>query len=409
MTDEAVTSIDPGLFREVMGHYPTGVAVVTGRTQDGEILALVVGTFSSVSMDPPLVSFMPMKSSGTFEKMRSCETLCINIVGGDQEDLVSTIARRWKDKLEGVGWSPSPSDDPVLDQSVAWIDTCISQVVEAGDHWIVLCEVRALAVTNPVAPLIFFQGGYGSFVVTSLMARMDHELVGSVQEAECARSVVEALAEEHQCEVTLLTAVSRDELATVISAVGPGAQRGQSMGHRTPLVPPIGDTYIFAQPPEEQERWIRKAKGVDEAGQQIYRDRLDFVRERGFLLSFLPDEGSAAYEALKDATYQYSQGRLTPAQEREIRASIVRSTVDYGLVEIDPEETYSVGSLVLPVRDAGGHHSLTLRLAQFPGDATGQEVRDLIQSALAAVQEIEAAYAPGGLEGPDGAVQDRVP
>lgn len=392
MTTAASNDIDPGLYREVMGHYPTGVAVVTGRDPDGDPLALVVGTFSSVSMDPPLVCFMPMKSSSTFEKLRGCQSLCINIVGGEQEDLVSTIARRWENKLEGVAWFPSPAGDPVLERSVAWIDTRPSQVVDAGDHWIVLCEVRRLAVTNPVAPLIFFQGGYGSFVGTSLMARMDHELVDAVQEAECARASVDRLADGVGCEVSLLTAVSRDELATVLSAVGPGAHRGQGMGHRIPLVPPIGDTFMFAQPSEEQERWIRKARGVDEAGQQVYRDRLDFVRERGFLLSFLPEEGSAAYEAMNEATRQYSQGRLTPAQEREIRTSITRSTVDYGLHEIDPDAVYSVGSLVLPVRGADGRHRLTLRLAQFPGDATGREVRELIRRAQATVREIEEAY-----------------
>ena len=134
MSDNVISAIDPGIFRNVMGHYPTGVVVVTGRGDDGSVLAMVVGTFSSVSMDPPLVSFMPMKTSRTFEKMRACESLCINILGGEQEDVVLTIAQRWEDKLAGIDWFPSPSGDPVLADSVAWIDTRISNVVEAGDH-----------------------------------------------------------------------------------------------------------------------------------------------------------------------------------------------------------------------------------------------------------------------------------
>lgn len=392
MTDLPSAEIDPGLFREVMGHYPTGVAVVTGRSAGDEPLALVVGTFSSVSMAPPLVSFMPMKSSRTFEQLRECTSLCINIVGGEQEELVSAIARKWERKLEGVDWFPSPSGDPVLERSVAWIDVRLSQVVEAGDHWIALCEVRELAVTNPVSPLIFFQGGYGSFVGTSLMARMDHELVDAVEQARCARSTVERLARQVGCEVSLLTAVSRDELATVLSAVGPGVQRGQGMAHRIPLTPPIGDTFVFAQPESEQERWIRKARDLDEAAVQMYRERLDFVRDNGFLLSFLPEEGSAAYDALHEATHQYAQGRLTPAQEREIRSSISRTAVDYGIQEIVDDAEYSVASLVLPVRGSEGDHRLTLRLSQLPRPARGSEVRELIQQALEAVAEIETAY-----------------
>ena len=203
MSDNVISAIDPGIFRNVMGHYPTGVVVVTGRGDDGSVLAMVVGTFSSVSMDPPLVSFMPMKTSRTFEKMRACESLCINILGGEQEDVVLTIAQRWEDKLAGIDWFPSPSGDPVLADSVAWIDTRISNVVEAGDHWITLCEVRDLAVTNPVSPLIFFQGGYGSFVSTSLMARMDHEILPTIHAAHAASPQVEALATSVGCEVSV--------------------------------------------------------------------------------------------------------------------------------------------------------------------------------------------------------------
>src|SRR5262245_18410299 len=145
MPSAAIAHIDQQVFREVTGHYPTGVAVVTGLDAQGEILALVVGTFSSVSLGPPLVSFMPMKTSKTFERMKDCESLCINIVGDGQEREVLTIAQRWENKLDGINWFPSPSGDPVLADSIAWIDTRIWHTVEAGDHWIALCAVTDMA------------------------------------------------------------------------------------------------------------------------------------------------------------------------------------------------------------------------------------------------------------------------
>ena len=123
MSSAPAVHIDQKTFREVTGHYPTGVAVVTGRDADGDILALVVGTFSSVSLDPPLVSFLPMKTSRTFERMQECKSLCINVVGGEQEDVVLTIAQRWENKLDEIDWFPSPSGDPVLADSVALLDT----------------------------------------------------------------------------------------------------------------------------------------------------------------------------------------------------------------------------------------------------------------------------------------------
>lgn len=388
MTDIA-TPVDRGLFREVMGHYPTGVAVVTGRADNGELLALVVGTFGSVSLDPPLVSFMPMKTSKTFAKLRECASLCINIVGGEQEELVSTLARRWENKFDGIDWFPSPSGDPVLADSVAWIDTRITDTVEAGDHWIVLCAVADMAVTNPVAPLIFFQGGYGSFVGTSLMARMEHRLLSAIREADCARTAVEDLAHDIGCEVTVYTAVGRDEMATVLSASAPGVDPENGLAQRVPIVPPIGDSLVFDLPPEDQERWLAKAHGVEEPGRQLYRDRLDFVRAHGFLLSFLPREGGAAYEGMRDATHRYANGRLTPAQERNIRERVVESAVDYTLRDLEEEETYDIGSVVLPVRDRAGGYTRTLRLGQLPRRVSGTRVREWIARAEEVVDILE--------------------
>ncbi|RLY95098.1 flavin reductase [Kocuria tytonicola] len=391
MSDYTTKDIDAGLFREVMGNYPTGVAVVTGRAEDGELLAMVVGTFSSVSLDPPLVSFMPMKSSKSFSRLRECESLCINILGGEQEELVSTIARRWEDKFAGVDWFPSPSGDPVLAESVAWVDARLVQTVDAGDHWIALCSVVDLAVPNPVAPLIFFQGGYGSFVGTSLMARMDHEMLPAIEEAERARPAVEALAESIGCEARITVAISKDEMATVLSAVAPGVNREAGLARRVPIVPPIGDTFVFDLPEADQEKWISKARGVEEDAKQVYRNRLAFVREKGYLLSFLPAEGSAAYEEMHAASRAYEKGRLTPAEERKIRQAIVESTVDYSLRDLEADAVYDVGSLVLPARDRDGAYTLTLRLAQLPPQVTGSQIHNWIEQAKSVVAHMEEA------------------
>ena len=390
MSHPATAPVDPHVFREVMGHYPTGVVVVTGRDSEGDILAMVVGTFNSVSLDPPLVSFMPMMTSRTFAKMRECSSLCINILGGEQEDIVLTIAQRWENKLDGIDWFPSPSGDPVLSESIAWIDTTIWNTVEAGDHWIVLCRVNDMAVANPVSPLIFFQGGYGSFVSTSLMARMDHEILPAIHAAHGARAEVEALANSIGCEVSVFTAVSCDEMATVLSATGVGVDREEGLAHRVPMVPPIGDSYVFSRPIEEQERWVDKLREASAEIKDVHRMRLEFVREHGYLLSFLPVEGSAAYDEMRDATKRYEKGRLTPSQERNIRESIGRASVDYRVREVDEQQVYDVGSIVLPVRDPAGEYSLTLRLGQLPPQSAGSTINTWLDEARAVVRVLEA-------------------
>ena len=390
MTNTAASKeFDPRVFRDVMGHYPTGVAVVTGRADDGELLALVVGTFSSVSLDPPLVSFMPMKSSRTFERMRNCDSLCINIVGGEQEAEMLSIARRWENKFDGVEWYLSPSGDPILTNSIAWIDTSVTDVVEAGDHWIALCRVHDMEVTNPVSPLLFFQGGYGSFVGTSLIARLSHEILPAIHAAHSAGAQLEELARSLQCEVSVFTAVSDDELATVYHSMSPDTSPEHSFATRLPIVPPIGDTYMFDKTPEVQERWMKKLKDPSEEIMETHHRRLNMVKENGYLVAHLPEEGSAAYEEMIRATKEYRKARLTPAEERAIREMIGSTTVDYEQRELLDDARYNVGSIVFPVKDPGGEHTMTLRIGQLPQDVPGFVVKDWIARCKAVASKIE--------------------
>lgn len=167
--------IDPMVYREVMGHYPTGVAVVTGfdhSSAQPEPVGLVVGTFSAVSMDPPLVSFMPQRSSSTYARLAGAPSYCINVIASDQLDLCRTLARPAPDKFAEVSWKPSEYGAPQLDDAVAHVHCRPAQQIEAGDHYIVLCAVDAMEVTRPASPLLFFQGGYGEFAATPSAARV---------------------------------------------------------------------------------------------------------------------------------------------------------------------------------------------------------------------------------------------
>ena len=153
--------MDPARYREVMGHYPTGVVVVTGLLDDAPA-GMVVGTFASVSMDPPLVSFMPMKTSRTYARLLEAPSLCLNVLAHDQGDVGRTLAGGSPDKFDQVAWTVSPRGAPVLGDAVAHIHAHVVRQVEAGDHWITLCAVDDMEVVRPVTPLLFFQGGYGA-------------------------------------------------------------------------------------------------------------------------------------------------------------------------------------------------------------------------------------------------------
>lgn len=158
-----MTTIEPRAFRAVLGHYPTGVCVITGRSGDGAACGLVVGSFTSVSLDPPLVAFIPDRRSTSWPHLRSGGRFCVNVLGEDQLDLCRHFAISGGDKFHGVGHRLSRHGMPILDGVVASIDCDLEREIDAGDHSIVLGRVRELQVEREAGPLLFFKGGYGRF------------------------------------------------------------------------------------------------------------------------------------------------------------------------------------------------------------------------------------------------------
>lgn len=161
-------SIDPTTYRQVLGHYPTGVTVVTATAADGTPVGFTIGSFTSVSLDPPLVGFLPMVDSFRWGQIREAGSFCVNVLGATQAELCWRFASsKIDDPFEGVAWQPSPiTGSPVLDGVIAWLDCSIEQVVEAGDHHFVIGRVLELehapAETEPNA-LLFFRGKVGDF------------------------------------------------------------------------------------------------------------------------------------------------------------------------------------------------------------------------------------------------------
>ena len=129
----------------------------------GAPVGMVVGSFTSVSLDPPLVAFFPAKSSSSWPRIEAVGKFCVNILASDQQPLCRQIAAPGPDKFAGIVHRVSANGSPILDDVVAWIDCALDAVHEAGDHYIVLGKVVALEVDRPERPLLFFQGSYGEF------------------------------------------------------------------------------------------------------------------------------------------------------------------------------------------------------------------------------------------------------
>lgn len=154
--------IDPLKFRSVLGHYPTGVTVVTGMTDDGPA-GLAIGSFTSVSLDPPLVSICPSRSSTSWARIEASGRFCVNVLAADQESACRIFASRDDVKFASIDWSTSPLGSPILEGVTGWVDCEIHAVHEAGDHTIVVGLVHALDNVSSQLPLVFYRGRYGTF------------------------------------------------------------------------------------------------------------------------------------------------------------------------------------------------------------------------------------------------------
>ncbi|MEN8640689.1 flavin reductase family protein [Pseudomonas sichuanensis] len=157
----STTAIEPSRFREALGHYASGITVITSLI-DGEPLGFTCQSFYSVSMSPPLVSFSVMASSASYPGMRQAGRFAVNILSGEQVGISNQFARKGTDKWHGVQWQASPLGNPVIAGSLHWLDCEIHAEHAAGDHLIVIGEVKALKLHEASAtqPLLYFKGNY---------------------------------------------------------------------------------------------------------------------------------------------------------------------------------------------------------------------------------------------------------
>jgi 3-hydroxy-9,10-secoandrosta-1,3,5(10)-triene-9,17-dione monooxygenase reductase component len=158
---ERTSSIDSRRFRDTLGNYASGLTIVTGD-DNGEPLGFTCQSFYSVSVEPPLISFSVMKTSTTYPRIRETGKFAVNVLAHHQHPIANQFARSGTDKWAGITWKPTTSGNPILADSLIWIDCTIHAEYEAGDHYIVVGAVKELISTEQDhhEPLLFFKGQY---------------------------------------------------------------------------------------------------------------------------------------------------------------------------------------------------------------------------------------------------------
>ncbi|MFI8289388.1 flavin reductase [Streptomyces sp. ms191] len=159
--DDERLPVDPAEFRRVLGHFASGVTVVTARDDEGPA-GFACQSFASLSLDPPLIAFMVARTSTTWPRIARAGAFCVNVLGADQGPLCLGFAKSGADKFAGVAHTPAPvTGSPRLAGAPAWIDCTIATVHTGGDHLIVVGRVEALDGTAEGDPLVFHRGRFG--------------------------------------------------------------------------------------------------------------------------------------------------------------------------------------------------------------------------------------------------------
>ncbi len=157
-----MSGLDQARFREVLGHFATGITIVTA-SEDGVPVGFSCQSFAALSLDPPMVILAPAKSSTSWPRIAEAGAFAVNILAEHQEAICLNFAVSGGDKFDGVAWTAGTTGAPLIKGSLATIECTLGAIYEGGDHELVTGHVVAMEVGSG-SPLIFYRSGFGRFV-----------------------------------------------------------------------------------------------------------------------------------------------------------------------------------------------------------------------------------------------------
>lgn len=151
--------IAPAEFRSVLGSYPTGVCVVTGQNE-GQRLGVTIGSFTAISLVPPLVGFFIDQASRRWPPIAAAGRFCVNVLGAHQFGECQFFTRQQAAEFTRFGESPTGTGLPVIEDAIAWIECEVGEIRRFGDHDLVIGKVMSLSRGRNGTPLVFWRGGF---------------------------------------------------------------------------------------------------------------------------------------------------------------------------------------------------------------------------------------------------------
>lgn len=380
------SAISASRFREVLGQYPTGVAVITACGTDGVPVGMVVGSFGSTSIDPPLISFMPDKNSSTWQKLQQYNGFCVNVLGAHQLDVCRDLASKRPDKFAQIDWSQSELGNPVIAGSIARIECTKESEYEAGDHIIVLGRVLDMDLGAAGTPLLFYRGGYGTFTAQSMISG-EAEILEKLRLLDRIRPSLEGLASAFDTEVTAVALVKGE-----INLVGSfGRSRAVDfptrVGQRLPFMPPVGGVFAAWGTLEEQSEWLSHCGAESSLTREACMQMIDNIRARGCALGF----GHAASLKWERAAFLTSTGDAE-VTDKELRQLLNDAAGAYNPSALKDNGPYEFHFAQAPVFNASGNVAMGITIWGPEGGVSRETVETvsgrLIQAAADATRNI---------------------
>ncbi|GGD44074.1 hypothetical protein GCM10010915_26530 [Microbacterium faecale] len=269
-------------WRAVLGEYSTGVCLLTART-GSQLHAMVVGTFTAISQQPPLVGVFVDRTSTTFPRLAAAGGFTVSVLGAAHEQLSRNVAAKAPGRFDQAGFVDGEAGHPHLADAVAWFDTVIERREEIGDHDLVVARVTDFGIgADAELPLLFRRAGYGSFAAPSEPYDM-RSFVERLHLAQAADHELQRVSDALGVPLTVNTQIG-DSVVTV-GMVAPYSAEFDSarIGRSFPFAAPVAPVFAAWAPPERMHAWTEGARHligrVERA--QIAR-QLDGVRERGY-------------------------------------------------------------------------------------------------------------------------------
>lgn len=174
-----MTTIDTRELRNAFGSFMTGVTVVTAISESGEKVGFTANSFTSVSVDPPLLLVCPSNKLSSFEVFNQCKHFAVNILAEDQQDISNTFASAKGDRFADIKWTADEHGCPIIDGSVAHFSCSTFNAMPAGDHILLIGQVEQFASSDKPG-LGYSKGGYFSLGMEHKAEELAHLLIGKV-------------------------------------------------------------------------------------------------------------------------------------------------------------------------------------------------------------------------------------